>query len=83
MLKEWREMFDPDITHLINSLSHPLPLNMWKPKDLHNADLMVKLGLIQVPEDIDNRNEYLTERLAAMEEQFASFEFMIWSKTKF
>lgn len=45
--KEWRELYDPDLGHLINPHGgHPLPHQVLKPQDLNNADLLVKLGLI-------------------------------------
>jgi hypothetical protein len=45
--REWREMFDPDLGHLINSLGgHPLPGQILRPQDLRNPDLLVRLGLI-------------------------------------
>ena len=44
--KEWKEMYDPDIAHLIGHAS-PLPNQIWRPNDLKNQDLMVKLGFIQ------------------------------------
>ena len=33
-VKLWREMYDPDMSHLINSHVMPLPNEIWRPHDL-------------------------------------------------
>lgn len=83
---EWREMYDPDITHLINSHVNPLPLHLWRPQDFKaSPEIAAKIGVIS--------SEGLTasisdeERQAVLEERAAGlgwegFQFMLWSKAK-
>jgi hypothetical protein len=33
-VKLWREMYDPDLSHLVNSHVMPLPNEIWRPNDL-------------------------------------------------
>lgn len=50
-VKLWKEMYDPDISHLINTQVTPLPLELWRPQDLRMQDLMVKIGVLHSDED--------------------------------
>ena len=50
-VKLWREMYDPDLSHLINSHVMPLPNEVLRPQDLRVVDLMVKIGVLHSDED--------------------------------
>ena len=76
MVKLWREMFDPDISHLINAHVMPLPNELLRPQDLRVLDLMVKIGVLHSDDD----EATLSERYQHI--QFDQFEFMMWSKYK-
>ena len=81
-IKQWKEMFDPELNHLINSHCDPLPAQLWHPAALRNLDLMVKLGLVpteDLPDD-DSRQQALSERFAQL--PLDSFDFLLWTKTK-
>ncbi len=75
-IKEWREMYDPDLSNLINPHVYPLPTQVLRPKDLRTQDLMVKIGVLHPDED----EATLAERFTQI--QFDQFEFLIWTKTK-
>jgi len=47
-VKEWREMYDPDVSHLINEHCDPLPKEVLRHSDLKNVNLLSKLGLIDL-----------------------------------
>lgn len=86
--RQWREMFDPDIHNLINSHSGPLPTQLWRPQDLHNAEVLSKFNIID-SSDLPNGNEdEQAARKQAMANMMASlnfdtFNFLLWSKVKF
>lgn len=75
-VKLWREMYDPDLSHLINSHVLPLPNEIWRPQDLRVQDLMLKVGVLHA--DYDEAT--LSERYQQI--QFDSFDFLLWSKYK-
>lgn len=81
--KEWREMYDPDIEHLINQQNEPWPSQIWRFSDLKAQDVLIKIGAIQtddIPQDEATRNEILAERYGQI--NFDGFNFLLWSKTK-
>jgi hypothetical protein len=75
-VKEWREMYDPDVHHLINAHVMPLPSELWHPHDLRMQELMIKIGALHPDED----EATLGERFSQI--QFEKFEFVLWSKFK-
>lgn len=42
--KLWKEMYDPDIDHLVNS--SVLPPEIWRQQDLKSIDVMLRSGVI-------------------------------------
>jgi hypothetical protein len=74
--KLWREMYDPDFNHLINSHVMPLPTEILRPHDLRVQDLMVRIGVLHPDED----EATLAERFSQI--QFDNFDFLLWSKFK-
>ena len=82
---EWRELYDPDITHLINSHINPLPLHLWRPQDFRGCpDIAARLGVIdnELPASISDEEKHLVleERAAAL--GWEGFQFLLWSKVK-
>ena len=67
---EWREMYDPDIEHLIGTSCYgsqyppPLPLQLWRPAELADKDTLVKLGVIDVS-DLDEHDEGRDQEIEA------------------
>ena len=70
---EWREMYDPDIEHLIGTSSYgsqyppPFPLQLWRPLELADKDTLVKLGVIDTSDlgpDDEGRDQEIENRYA-------------------
>ena len=70
---EWREMYDPEIEHLIGTSSYgnqyppPFPLQLWRPLELADKDTLVKLGVIDtsdLAEADEGREEEIENRYA-------------------
>jgi hypothetical protein len=66
-LREWRELYDPDMGHLINPHSgHPFPTQILKPQELNNSELLVRLGFIPThdlpTDDPEVRDHAIQER---------------------
>jgi len=75
-VKEWKEMYDPDVKHMINAHVMPLPSELWHPHDLRIQDLMIKIGVLSQDDD----EATLSERFSQL--QFENFDFLLWSKFK-
>ena len=50
-VKLWREMYDPDLSHLINAHAMPFPTEVWRPHDLRIQELMLKIGVLHPDDD--------------------------------
>eukprot|EP00347_Sterkiella_histriomuscorum_P002207 403369055 len=73
--KGWKELYDPDIDHLINPQC--LPSEIWHPNELRNHELLNQLKMVG-PDDFYAERE---EKLNSM--NFNNFGFHVWSKERF
>ncbi len=76
--KNWKQLYDPDISHLINS--QWLSPIVWKPKDLASRETAIQLGLIgNNPDEEEKQRDWENLDKTNLEK----FQFILWSKEKY